>query len=106
MTARRQTDRSPKLETPDLLRKLTELPIRYTKHALERLSEKKILQVSVGQMLRGKTGQRTHDASRDEFEGGRWKYRIHGADIDGKPIGVAVAIENEVVVVTVFRRSR
>ena len=56
-------------------------------------------------MLRGKTGQRFHDPSRDQYENDRWKYRIHGVDIDGNPIGVAVAIENEVVVVTIFRRD-
>lgn len=95
-----------KLETPDLLRKLMELPIRYTMHAIERLEERKMLQAHVSQMLRGKTGQRIHDASKDQFENGSWKYRIHGTDIDGSSIGVAVAIAQEVVVVTVFRQSK
>ncbi len=105
MTAGNQSSRSPKLTTGELMKMVSDLPIRYTMHALERMRERKILQVAVSQMLRGKTGQRMHDPARDELERGRWKYRIHGADIDHHPIGVAVAIENEVVVVTVFRRA-
>jgi hypothetical protein len=97
--------RTEKLTSDALLKTLDKLPIRYTKHALERLEEREILQADVTNMLRGKTKQRFHHPSKDKFDAGVWKYRIHGVDVDGHKIAAAVVIEESAIVVTVFSRE-
>jgi hypothetical protein len=98
-------ERPPKLAFGALLNALSELPLRYTVHALERLTERGLIQSHVTQMLRGKTGKRFHSPAHDRWEGGSWKYRIHGSDVDGEKIGAVVAVEEMVIVVTAFSRE-
>ena len=102
MSLRGTKSHARKLESAELLKRLAELPLRYTFHALERLAERKILETSVTQMLRGKAGRRVHVAAKDRMEAGSWKYRIHGRDVDGEMMGAIVAVEEEVIVITAF----
>ena len=102
---RKTPPRPPKLSSEALMRALTELPVRYTVHALERLHERDLLQTHVTRMLRGQTAKRFHSPSHDRWEGGGWKYRIHGSGVDGEPIAAVVAVEDMIIVVTAFPRE-
>ncbi len=100
-----RSKRPPKIGAEELLKRLSGLPVRFTFHALERMAERQVLRVGVIKMLRGETKKRLHVPSKDKFERGSWRYRIHGTDVDDEEIRVSVAVEEAVVVVTVFRRD-
>jgi hypothetical protein len=44
----------------------------------------------------------THNQALDELKVGSWRYRIQGKTIDGRNIDLAVAIDDDVIVVTVI----
>ena len=43
-----------------------------------------------------------HNPTKDELKNHCWRYRIEGKSVDGARIDVAVAIQGEVIVVTVI----
>lgn len=97
-----KTENRPKIPDSELFELLEKLEIVFTDHAMQRLKEREIFTKSVVWMLKGKTTQRFRYPRSDQFEDGVWKYRIHGTDIVDKKLGVVVAIEDLVIVVTAF----
>lgn len=97
-----KTENRPKIPDSELFALLGNLEIVFSVHATERLNERNILNKWVVWMLKGKTSKRFRYPRSDQYEDGMWKYRIHGTDVAGKMLGVAVAIEDFVIVVTAF----
>lgn len=90
------------LSTPEIKRKLREAvrdgSVMYSTHARKRMLERGFAVPDVERCLSGGF----HDHACDELKEGMWHYRIQGKTVDGYDIKVAVAIEEDVVVITVI----
>ena len=90
------------LSTPEVKRRLREAvndgSVMYGDHAQKRMVKRGFTVPDVERCLSGGF----HDHGRDELKDGTWRYRIQGKTVDGDDIKVAVAIEDNVVVITVI----
>ena len=72
--------------------------VRYTEHAQRQMRKRDFTVPDAERCLRNGY----HDFAKDEDKGGTWRYRIQGTTVDGKSIKLAVALEEDVIVVTVI----
>ncbi len=79
----------------------------FLKHAKQRLSDRKILDLDVLDILEGKKGRgRKRNKSKDKYVEGYqdWNYCIEGENIDGIKIRIIISFMNELMsIITVIR---
>lgn len=78
----------------------------FTKHAVQRAQERRILEITVLDILEGKAKcKRRRNKRKDKFEGSAqdWNYCIEGVDVNQKRIRIIVTFEKNLMpIITVM----
>ncbi len=85
-----------------LIRLASRQGFRLSVHARKRMDERGYVPDDVRCCL----GTGIHNPLKDEWKGHTWRYRIFGKSVDGHDMELAVAIESDVIVVTVITPNK